>query len=93
MTIIRFVSGAAALATLFGCESTTTVESNYGQSVRQMITAQTYDPKTLTDPSTKPVEGADPDMVNAAINVFRETVSPPDDVGKDIVIQVGNQGR
>jgi hypothetical protein len=86
------IAACVALAVLAGCESTRT-DSEYGEAVRQMINAQTYDPATLTKPSAKPVEGADPDMVNAAIEVFREHVSRPEDVGQDIVIQVGGQGR
>jgi hypothetical protein len=89
---LRILTAGVTLALLAGCESTQT-EREYGAAVRQMINAQTYDPSTLTNPSAEPVEGADPDMVNAAIKVFREHVSRPEDVGQDIVIQVGGQGN
>lgn len=82
---------AAALLLLSGCAASA-LEQQYGESVRQMINAQVYDPATLTNPSAKAVDGADPDMVNAAIEVFRETVSKPEEVGQDIVIQVGGGG-
>lgn len=90
--LVKILAVSAILLSIAACESTR-VETEYGQSVRQMINAQTYDPATLTNPSDKPVEGADPDMVNAAIEAFREHVSKPENVGQDIVIQVGNQGR
>lgn len=82
---------AASLAALSGC-ATSTPEQQYGESVRQMINAQVYDPATLTAPSARPVEGADPDMVNAAIQAFREHVAKPEEVGESIVIQLGGGG-
>jgi len=90
--ILRIISSTAMLFALAGCE-TSRVEQEYGEAVRQMINAQVYDPSTLTSPSAKPVEGADPDMVNSAIEAFREHVSRPEDVSQDVVIQVGGQGR
>ena len=84
--------GECIALAIAGCETTGSNKST-AQSVRQMINAQMYNPATLTNPSDKPVEGADPDMVNAAIEAFREHVSKPEDVGQDIVIQVGGQGR
>jgi hypothetical protein len=90
--ILRILAAAAALVSLVAC-ATSQTERDYGQSVRQMINAQVYNPATLTKPSDKPVEGADPDMVNAAVEALREHVSQPKDVGQDIVLQVGNKGR
>jgi hypothetical protein len=86
----RILAASAMLLLIAACESNRT-EAEYGQAVRQMINAQTYNPSTLTNPSDKAVEGADPDMVNAAVEVAREHVSKPEDVGQDIVIQVGGQ--
>jgi type IV pilus biogenesis protein CpaD/CtpE len=88
--ILKTMAATTVLIALVGCESTR-VEQEYGESVRQMINAQVYDPSTLTNPSAKPVEGADPDMVNNAIEAFRGHVSAPEDVGQDIVIQTGGQ--
>lgn len=83
---LAILAGACALG---GCMATSPVEEQYGEAVRQMINAQVYDPATLTNPSSKPVEGADPDMVNAAITTFREHVARPEEVGQGIVINVG----
>ena len=88
--VFRIIAASALIIAIAGCE-TTRVEDEYGESVRQMINAQVYDPTTLTDPSTKPVEGADPDMVNNAIKALREYIGAPEEVGKDVVIQVGGQ--
>jgi hypothetical protein len=89
MTSSRLTFLAFTLIGLTACGSTQ-VEQEYGNSVRLMIQAQTFDPRTLTNPSTAPVIGADPDMVNTAVEVFRENVSRPEEVGKPITIQLGS---
>jgi hypothetical protein len=86
--VLRTITATALLIALAGCE-TNRVEEEYGESVRQMINAQVYDATTLTNPSAKPVEGADPDMVNNAIKALREHVAAPEEVGEPMVIQVG----
>ena len=87
--ILILVAVAAAAA---GCSTPQTqTESNYGKAVRDMISAQVADPTTLTNPSTAPVTGADPDMVNAAVNALRGEVSKPEDVKRDIVLKVGGK--
>lgn len=64
-------------------------EQNFGESVRQMIRAQTYDPSTLSSPSDEAVEGTDGQMLEGTLEAYRETVSNPDAVGRDITISVG----
>lgn len=90
MSLKEWVALAAACTLIPAC-STSRVEEEHGRAVRQMINAQTYDVKTLTNPSSAPVEGADPDMVNAAITVFKENVSRPEEIGKPITIQLGSE--
>jgi PBP1b-binding outer membrane lipoprotein LpoB len=83
----------AAATALAGCASQTQTrtEAEYGRAVREMINAQVADPATLTNPSTAAVTGADPDMVNAAVNAMRAHVAEPDDVKRDIVVNVGGR--
>jgi type IV pilus biogenesis protein CpaD/CtpE len=85
---------AATVAITFvgvGCSNPTRTEADYGRSVREMINAQVADPTTLTNPSTAIVTGADPDMVNTAINTMRGHVAEPADVKRDIVLKVGGK--
>jgi non-homologous end joining protein Ku len=89
----RTIATMAALIVLASCSSTSQVEDEYGESVRQMINAQVYDPATLSNPSAKPVEGADPDMVNNAVQAMREHVAAPEKVGEDLVLHVRGQGQ
>ena len=84
------VTGAVAVG-FTGCASKTPTEASYGQAVREMISAQVADPTTLTNPSTAPVTGADPDMVNNAINAMRSEVAKPADVKRDIVVKLGRE--
>lgn len=86
--IFILVAGVVALT---GCTSQTPTEANYGKAVREMISAQVADPTTLANPSTAPVTGADPDMVNAAVKTLRGEVSKPEDVKRDIVLKLGGK--
>ena len=90
MNKIVLLTAFAAVA-FTGCASKTRTEADYGNSVRVMIQSQVADPRTLTNPSTAPVTGADPDMVNAAVNALRGEVSKPEDVKRDIVLKVGGK--
>jgi type IV pilus biogenesis protein CpaD/CtpE len=49
-------------------------ELNFGDSVRQMIRAQTYDPATLSSPSEQPVEDTDGQLLDNALGVYRNDV-------------------
>lgn len=80
----------AVAASIAGCNTQTRTERDYGKAVHDMISAQVADPTTLTNPSTAPVTGADPDMVNTAVNTLRGEVSKPEDVKRDIVLKLGS---
>jgi PBP1b-binding outer membrane lipoprotein LpoB len=84
--IIITISGAVIL--LGGC-TTSPLANQYGQAVKEMTANQVYDPKTLTSPSTAAVEGADPDMVNAAVQSMRKESTERERVSQPLVINVG----
>jgi hypothetical protein len=90
--LIRFAAPIALAAACAACTNNPTVlEADYGKSVREMITAQVAHPETIANPSTAIVTGADPDMVNRAINTMRGDVAKPEDVKRDIVLKVGGK--
>jgi type IV pilus biogenesis protein CpaD/CtpE len=64
------------------------LERNFGSSVRNMIEAQTYDPSTLSSPSTETLEGGDGRRVEAVLEVYRTDVAQPDAASEEIVISV-----
>ena len=73
-----------------GC-SATPLEADYGHSVRLMTYYQVYDRATWTSPSTAAVEGADPDLLNAAVAAMRIPPSDRKEVSKPLIINVGGQ--
>lgn len=63
---------------LAGCVSgPEPTELAFGDSVRQIIKAQTYDPSTLTSPSTAPSTGADGQRLKNVLDGYRTDVSKP----------------
>jgi hypothetical protein len=75
---------------LAGCEATP-LEADYGNSVAQMTENQVYDRTTLTRPSAAAVEGADPDLLNAAVTAMRIPPSDRKEVSKPVIVNVGGQ--
>lgn len=79
----------AVLLTACSTNTPTPTERDFGDSVRNMIEAQTYDPSTLASPSTETVDSSDGRRLEAVLDVYRTDVSGPDSVSDEIVINVG----
>ena len=77
----------AAAATLCGCAATP-LEADYGKSFRQMVENQVFDRATLANPSPAPVEGADPDMINLAVQSLRTEAIDRSQVAQPLIITV-----
>jgi hypothetical protein len=93
MRKMALVTAAAGLA-LGGCAGQKTpLEADYGQSVKQMITHQVYDRRTLYKPNAAPVEGADPDMINLAVQSLRTEKVDRTQVNQPLTINIGAQGQ
>jgi len=75
---------------LAGCE-TTPLQADYGHSVAEMTENQIYDRTSLTRPSALAVEGADPDLLNAAVAAMRIPPSDRKEISKPVIINVGGQ--
>jgi hypothetical protein len=73
---------------LGGCESSA-LQADYGQSVQLMTENQVYDPTTITRPSLKAVESADPDMLNLAVTTMRTQTVDRKAVSKPIIVNIG----
>jgi hypothetical protein len=88
----QFALACAALA-LCACTSSP-VEDQFGNSVRELNAGQTLDPQTRANPSDKPVIGADSYAVSAAVDAMRKDQPKRSEVKRDVVINVGGeQGR
>ena len=66
----------------------TQTEQTFGDSVRHMIDAQTYDRSTLRTPSEEAIDRTDGRMLEGALEAYRSTVAEPDSVGQEITIGV-----
>jgi type IV pilus biogenesis protein CpaD/CtpE len=88
LTQITIVLGAIAVSTV-AC-TTSAVEESYGDAVRSNVHAQVYDPATITNPSSDPVEGADGQRMEAVMESHRGQQGSADSVARPIVIDVGN---
>jgi type IV pilus biogenesis protein CpaD/CtpE len=72
-----------------GCASTaetdaTRVENDFGNSVRQMVKGQIYDPKAAAKPSAEPPMGMDGVQGEAVLKTHREHVGNPNAVQEDL---------
>lgn len=67
--------------------------SDFGASVRQMQDGQVYDRATLTQPSTAPVVGGDPDQINNAVTSMRSEKSSRESILQPMTISIGEGGR
>jgi type IV pilus biogenesis protein CpaD/CtpE len=81
--------GATALLTV-ACTTSSAVDESFGDATRSNVRAQVYDPETLTNPSSDPVEGTDGQRMEAVMESFRSQQGSADSVANPIVINVGN---
>jgi len=75
-----------------GCSSVTEpvrVEQDFGNSVRQMIAAQTLNPMTVANPDPEPVMGLDGPKAMGVLEVYREDIPKPAEIQNVINISVG----
>lgn len=86
----KLLASLSATLLLAACASEPTMtERDFGNSVRNMIAAQTYDPSTLTNPPEGAIESTDGEMLRGALESYRTTVSDPAEVDSEITISVG----
>jgi type IV pilus biogenesis protein CpaD/CtpE len=87
--------GSSVLA-LAGCAvepEKTATETHFGESVRQMVQAQTANPSTLSNPPTESLENADGKRLEKVLEAYRTDVAKPEAVKNDVVISVDNARR
>lgn len=88
----RTILLSAALAALAACTGAkTATEADFGNSKASLMKAQAADPSKISNPSTEPVTGVDPDYAGNVIEAMRESVAKPEQVKQPIEIRVGGQ--
>jgi hypothetical protein len=81
-----------ALAPLAGCAVHAAVDQNYGSAYEQLLREQTYDVATRnTGQKERVLEGADPNMANAALEAMRKDTADRTSVKTAPVIQITQQ--
>jgi len=91
---IKIIATLAAVVVLAACAGTqSAVEVDFGLSVDSLINAQVANPATLSNPSTAPVTGVDPDYADNVVKEMRQSVAKPAEVKEPIqMILLGGQG-
>lgn len=92
-TMFTVLSLLVAGALCAGCASTaqtdaTRVEDDFGNSVRQMVKGQIYDPKAASKPPAEPPMGMDGVQGEAVLKTHREHVGDPNAIREDLRIGV-----
>jgi len=87
----RIILTLAAAGLLAGCASTAT-QDNWGQASASLITAQTANPATLTNPSEAIVTGVDGEYAYKVIDQMRNDVTKPEEVKQPIQMTLWGQG-
>ena len=83
------LTGLALIASLQACTTKQTlVERNFGDSVRNMVEAQTFDPSTLSSPPTETIDSGEGRRLEAVLETYRTDVAKPAGVQEDVVISV-----
>lgn len=87
--ILAWLLGACA--TQFGTEPGA-VEKDFGNSVRNMINSQKYTPPQPVAPPGA-VPGMDGPLAEGILREYRRDISKPQEVKKEIVINVGGKNK
>jgi len=77
---------------LSGCSTQpTTLEADFGKSVRSVMNSQIHDREAAANPDPDAVEGGDPYRLDTALETHRTDVSKPQAVQQPISISVGSK--
>jgi hypothetical protein len=80
---------AALLLTACTYSDPVRVEQDFGNSVRNMVKGQTYNPEASRHPPVGPPEGLDGTRGNRALETYRGDVAKPEEVKQPIQINIG----
>jgi hypothetical protein len=83
---------AIAIVTLWiaGCADTPLADADYGNSVRQMIQAQTFDPAAASNPPALGPDITDGARLEAALEIYRKDVAKGiTEVKQPVIFEIG----
>jgi hypothetical protein len=89
MNIIHKSGLVIVVLAVSGCASTTS-DDDYGQSVKQMVQAQTFDPAAASNPPELAPEITDGARLQNALDVYRKDVAKGNtEVKQPVIFEVG----
>jgi hypothetical protein len=90
MNIIHKSGLVITVLVVSGCANTTSDE-DYGQSVRQLVQAQTFDPAAASNPPELAPEITDGARLQNALDVYRKDVAKGNtEVKQPVIFEVSN---
>lgn len=92
MNPIHATALAVAALLLSGCADTPLSDADYGESVRQMVQAQTFDPAAASNPPELPPEITDGARLAEALEIYRKDVAKGiTEVKQPVVFEIGTK--
>ena len=90
MKLPACILAGALMASMAGCADTPPRDAEFGDTVRSMVDAQTFDPAAASNPPEAVPESGDGQRLENVVDGYRKDVSRGvEDVRRDIVINVG----
>lgn len=90
MKLPACILAGALMASMAGCADNPPQNPDFGNSVRSMVDAQTFDPEAARNPPEAAPEAGDGQRLENVVGGYRKDVSRGvEDVRREIVINVG----
>lgn len=90
MKFTKIAFNGLALVALSACGATAT-ESDFGNSVRNMVQAQQAHPEVSAAPSAEAVDGTDAGRIENVVKTYREGVTSPQQADRPVTVNIGNR--
>ena len=81
----------SALLLTAGCQPYRNLDADFGNSVKAMIEAQTYDRNAALHPDPEPPKRMDGRYGESVMPVYRGDVGDPESVREDIAVEVSEE--
>lgn len=92
MNITQATALAVVALLTAGCAETPLADADYGNSVRQMVQAQTFDPVAASNPPALAPDIADGPRLEKALEVYRKDVAKGlAEVKQPVVFEIGTR--
>ena len=84
---------AAICLGLTACAAPSGTKDDYGNSVRNMVSAQTANPNAAIQNKDRQADKGDGQRGEAVIEAYRDVTPQPDNVDAGVIIDIGSPGQ